>query len=184
MAPRARRSCGDQLGTRDFQDLVKANSTMSTANNTIDINRDIGDFSYEVKHQRDAGVGLNEKTIDYIVDAKEEPDWIREFRKNAYHIFKNKPLPTHWAGNELNEIDFDVIRYYLASGDAPKRSWEDVPEDIQWTFERLGIPASERRFLAGAEVQFHSEAGYSNIKKTVSDQGVISGRSPEGSTKS
>jgi len=146
---------------------------MSTANNTIDINRDIGDFSYEVKHQRDAGIGLTEKTIDYIVDAKEEPDWIREFRKNAYHIFKNKPLPTHWAGNELNEIDFDVIRYYLASGDAPKRSWEDVPEDIKRTFERLGIPESERKFLAGVEAQFDSEAVYSNIKKAVSDQGVI-----------
>src|SRR6202047_1591326 len=146
---------------------------MSTANNTIDINHDIGDFSYEVKHQRDAGVGLDEKTIDYIVDAKEEPDWIREFRKNAYQIFKSKPLPTHWAGNELNEIDFDVIRYYLASGDAPKRSWEDVPEDIKRTFERLGIPESERKFLAGVEAQFDSEAVYSNIKKAVSDQGVI-----------
>ncbi len=153
---------------------------MSTANNTIDINRDIGDFSYEVKHQRDAGIGLTEKTIDYIVDAKEEPDWIREFRKNAYHIFKNKPLPTHWAGNELNEIDFDVIRYYLASGDAPKRSWEDVPEDIKRTFERLGIPESERKFLAGVEAQFDSEAVYSNIKKAVSDQGVIFVGSTEG----
>ena len=103
---------------------------MSTANNTIDVNRDIGDFSYEVKHVRDAGVGLTEKTIDYIVGAKEEPDWIREFRRNAYQVFKSKPLPTHWAGNELNEINFDVIRYYLASGDAPKRSWEDVPDEI------------------------------------------------------
>src|SRR6266478_1481700 len=146
---------------------------MSTANNTIDINRDIGDFSYEVKHVRDAGVGLTEKTIDYIVDAKEEPDWIREFRRNAYQVFKSKPLPTHWAGNELNEINFDVIRYYLASGDAPKRSWEDVPEEIKRTFERLGIPESERKFLAGVEAQFDSEAVYSNIKKAVADQGVI-----------
>jgi Fe-S cluster assembly protein SufB len=153
---------------------------MSTANNTIDVNRDIGDFSYEVKHVRDAGVGLTEKTIDYIVDAKEEPDWIREFRRNAYQVFKSKPLPTHWAGNELNEINFDVIRYYLASGDAPKRSWEDVPEEMKRTFERLGIPESERKFLAGVEAQFDSEAVYSNIKKAVSDQGVIFVGSTEG----
>src|SRR6266478_3650438 len=146
---------------------------MSTANNTIDINRDIGDFSYEVKHQRDAGVGLTEKTIDYIVDAKEEPDWIREFRKNAYHVFKNKPLPTHWAGNELNEIDFDVIRYYLAQGQRATRSWEEVLEDVKRTFERLGIPEQERKFLAGVEAQFDSEAVYSNIKKAVGEQGVI-----------
>ncbi|HZC34338.1 MAG TPA: Fe-S cluster assembly protein SufB, partial [Chthoniobacterales bacterium] len=153
---------------------------MSTANNTIDIDRDIGNFFYELKHERDAGVGLTEKTIDYIADAKEEPDWIREFRKNAYHVFKSKPLPTHWAGHELDEINFDVIRYYLASGDAPKRSWEDVPEDIKRTFERLGIPESERKFLAGVEAQFDSEAVYSNIKRAVADQGVIFVGSTEG----
>src|ERR1700716_3056241 len=146
---------------------------MSTANNTIDINRDIGDFSYTVKHQRDAGSGLTERTIDYIVDVKGEPDWIREFRKNAYRVFKSKPLPTHWAGGDVKEIDFDVIRYYLASGEAKKRSWDDVPKEIKQTFERLGIPESERKFLAGVEAQFDSEAVYSNIKKAVSDQGVI-----------
>ena len=122
---------------------------------------------------RDAGVGLTEKTIDYIVDVKREPEWLREFRKNAYSVFKSKPLPTHWAGDELKEIDFDVIRYYLASGEAAKRTWEEVPEDIKRTFERLGIPESERKFLAGVEAQFDSEAVYSNIKKAVADQGVI-----------
>ena len=104
---------------------------------------------------------------------KGEPDWISEFRKNAYQVFKSKPLPTHWAGDKLKEIDFDVIRYDLASGEATKRSWEDVPEGIKQTFERLGIPESERKFLAGVEAQFDSEAVYSNIKKAVSDQGVI-----------
>jgi Fe-S cluster assembly protein SufB len=89
----------------------------------------------------------------------------REFRKNAYRVFKSKPLPTHWAGDELGAIDFDLIRYYLASGEATKRSWEDVPEEIKETFERLGIPESERKFLAGVEAQFDSEAVYSNIKK-------------------
>src|SRR3984957_770924 len=146
---------------------------MSTANNTIEIDRSVGDFYFDIKSARDAGTGLTESTIDYIVDAKEEPDWIRAFRKTAFQVFKDKPLPTHWASNELDVIDFDKIRYYLASGEAPKRSWEEVPDEIKQTFERLGIPESERKFLAGVEAQFDSEAVYSNIKKAVSDQGVI-----------
>jgi len=133
---------------------------------TIEVNRDIGDFFYDLKPTRDAGVGLSEQTIDYIVDVKGEPEWMREFRKKAYHLFKSKPLPTHWAGDELKEIDFDRIRYYLASGDAPKRSWDDVPDEIKKTFERLGVPENERKFLAGVEAQFDSEAVYSNIKKS------------------
>src|SRR6202047_3625645 len=146
---------------------------MSTETDSIAIDRDIGNFFYNVTATRDAGVGLTEKTIDYIVDVKGEPEWLRQFRKNAYNIFQSKPLPTHWAGDELKEIDFDKIRYYLSSGEAAKRTWEEVPEDIKRTFERLGIPESERKFLAGVEAQFDSEAVYSNIKKAVSDQGVI-----------
>src|SRR6202790_1045931 len=146
---------------------------MSTETDSIAIDRDIGNFFYNVTATRDAGVGLTEKTIDYIVDVKGEPEWLRQFRKNAYNIFKSKPLPTHWAGDELKEIDFDVIRYYLASGAAPKGTWEEVPADIKRTFEGLGLPENERKFLAGVEAQFDSEAVYSNIKKAVSDQGVI-----------
>lgn len=122
---------------------------MSTETNTIDIDRNIGDFYYNVAAKKDAGVGLTEKTIDYIVEAKQEPDWIREFRHNAYRVFNSKPLPTHWASRELEVIDFDKIRYYLAAGEAPKRTWEEVPEDIKRTFERLGIPESERKFWRG-----------------------------------
>src|SRR3984893_10638932 len=140
---------------------------------SLDVNRDIGDFFYDLKPARDAGVGLSEQTIDYIVDVKGEPDWMRAFRKKAYQIFLSKPLPTHWAGDELKAIDFDRIRYYLASGETTKRSWEEVPEEIKRTFERLGIPENERKFLAGVEARFDSEAVYSNIKKAVSDQGVI-----------
>ena len=146
---------------------------MNTPANSVDVDRDIGNFFYDLRPARDAGVGLSESTIDYIVDVKGEPEWLREFRKNAYHVFMSKPLPTHWAGDELKEIDFDVIRYYLASGESAKRSWEEVPEEIKQTFERLGIPESERKFLAGVEAQFDSEAVYSNIKRAVADQGVI-----------
>jgi Fe-S cluster assembly protein SufB len=162
-------------GSYDRHELkvVPGGQIITNPISSVDLDRDIGNFFYDLKPTRDAGVGLTEQTIDYIVDVKGEPDWIREFRKNAYRVFKSKPLPTHWAGDELKEIDFDVIRYYLASGEATKRSWDDVPKEIKQTFERLGIPESERKFLAGVEAQFDSEAVYSNIKKAVSDQGVI-----------
>ncbi len=146
---------------------------MSTETTTIDIDRSQGYFNYPEKHTRDAGYGLSEKTVHYIADVKEEPEWIREFRLKALKVFQSKPMPTHWATDDLNAINFDKIRYYLSSGNKPTRSWDEVPQDMKDTFERLGIPEQERKFLAGVEAQFDSEAVYSNIKKAVSDQGVI-----------
>jgi len=137
------------------------------------IDQSSGNFSYDVKYEFDAGSGLSERTVDYISAAKKEAAWIKEFRLKALQTFYAKPMPTHWATAELNEINFDKIRYYLASGQKPKRTWEEVPEDIKRTFERLGIPEQERKFLAGVEAQFDSEAAYSNIKEAVSKQGVI-----------
>lgn len=139
----------------------------------IDIDRSIGDFSYPVEYAHDAGYGLSEETIDYICDVKGEPDWIREFRKDALRKFEAKPMPTHWASKDLEAIDFSEIRYYLAGEKKASRSWDDVPEEMKQTFERLGIPEQERKFLAGVEAQFDSEAVYSNIKAAVAEQGVI-----------
>ncbi len=146
----------------------------------LDIKTDIGNFVYPEKHKYDAGKGLSEHTIDYMCEVKEEPDWIREFRMNALQTFREKPMPTHWASSDLNAIDFDKIRYYLAGDQKPSRSWDDVPDDVKQTFERLGIPESERKFLAGVEAQFDSEAAYSNIKEIASKQGVIFVGSTEG----
>ncbi len=142
---------------------------MKTETSAVDINRGIGDFAYPEVHVRDAGAGLSEKTIHYISDVKEDPDWVREFRLRGLKTFLEKPLPTHWASKDLEAIDFDKIRYYLAPGTEAKRTWEEVPEDIKRTFERLGIPEQERKFLAGVEAQFDSEAVYSNIKKAVGE---------------
>jgi Fe-S cluster assembly protein SufB len=89
-------------------------------------------------------------------------------------------MPTHWATKDLENIDFDKIRYYLSQGQKPKRTWDEVPDDIKKTFERLGIPEQERKFLAGVEAQFDSEAAYSNIKEIVAKQGVIFVNSTEG----
>jgi Fe-S cluster assembly protein SufB len=146
---------------------------MSEAVAAIEAEKAMGYFSFPERHIRDAGVGLSEKTIHYISDVKGEPDWIRDFRLKALQTFESKPLPTHWATKDLEAIDFSKIRYYLAAGEKPTRTWDEVPDDVKETFERLGIPEQERKFLAGVEAQFDSEAVYSNIKKAVSDQGVI-----------
>lgn len=146
----------------------------------VDIDRTAGDFSYPENHTYDAGVGLSEATIDYISDVKNDPEWVRDFRKRALKVFLEKPMPTNWATKDLENIDFSKIRYYLSSGSIPARSWDDVPEEMKQTFERLGIPEQERKFLAGVEAQFDSEAAYSNIQKAVADQGVIFVNSTEG----
>ncbi|MFM7180933.1 MAG: Fe-S cluster assembly protein SufB [Verrucomicrobiales bacterium] len=141
---------------------------------------DIGNFQFPERHKFNAGYGLTDKTIDYICDVKSDPDWVREFRHRALKVFREKLMPTHWATRDLENIDFDAIRYYLSDGEKPKRSWDEVPEDIKNTFERLGIPEQERKFLAGVEAQYDSEAAYSNIKTALADQGVIFVNSTEG----
>ena len=139
---------------------------MSTANNTIEIDRSVGDFYFDIKSARDAGTGLTERTIDYIVDAKEEPDWIREFRKNAFQIFKDKPLPTHWASHELDAIDSDKILYYLASGEAPKRvDYEGglvlgVEADHAYSSERIALNPGDRIVIfSDGVIEQHSPDG-------------------------
>src|ERR1700687_2858707 len=126
---------------------------MKTENSAVDINRNIGDFAYPESHVRDAGTGLTEKTVHYISDVKEDPDWVREFRLRGLKTFLEKPLPTHWASKDLEAIDFDKIRYYLSPGTETKRSWEDVPDDIKRTFERLGIPEQGGKFPARGAAQ-------------------------------
>ena len=147
---------------------------------TIDIDRDIGNFHYDTSYEFDAGTGLNEQTLHYISDTKEEDEWVRQFRLRALKAFNDKPLPTHWASRDLENIDFDKMRYYLAKGQHPSRTWDEVPDDVKETFERLGIPEQERKFLAGVEAQFDSEASYSKIKEHLSKQGVIFVGSTEG----
>ena len=155
-------------------------STDSNSGNTIEIDREESNFHYDVNYKHDAGMGLSEDTIDYIAKVKGEDQWITDFRKKALGVFHEKKMPTHWASEDLDSINFDEIRYYLSAGEAPKRSWDDVPDEMKETFERLGIPEKERSFLAGVEAQFDSEAAYSNVKDAVAEQGVIFVNSSEG----
>lgn len=134
---------------------------------------DVGNFSFPEKHKYDAGYGLTEDTIDYISKVKDEPAWVNQFRHKALRTFRSKPMPTNWATKDLDNIDFNAIRYYLSDGAKPKRSWDEVPPEVLETFDRLGVPEQERAFLAGVEAQYDSEAAYSNVKEALAEEGVI-----------
>ena len=115
--------------------------------------------------------GLSHDTVDQIADIKEEPAWMRTFRHEALDIFLAKSMP-EW-GADLSGIDFDDIYYYLRPTENQGRSWDDVPEDIKTTFDRLGIPEAERKFLAGVGAQYDSEVIYHSLQEEWEKHGVI-----------
>ncbi len=115
--------------------------------------------------------GLDHEIIDVISDMKGEPDWMRQFRHEALEIFWKKPMPT-W-GADLSEIDFDDIYYYIKPTEEQGRSWDEIPEEIKRTFDRLGIPEAERKFLAGVGAQYESEVVYHSLKEEWEKKGVI-----------
>ncbi|MYC62614.1 MAG: Fe-S cluster assembly protein SufB [Caldilineaceae bacterium SB0661_bin_34] len=115
--------------------------------------------------------GLSHDTVDQISDIKEEPAWMRTFRHEALDIFLAKSMP-EW-GADLSGIDFDDIYYYLRPTENQGRSWDDVPEDIKTTFDRLGIPEAERKFLAGVGAQYDSEVIYHSLQEEWEKNGVI-----------
>ena len=115
--------------------------------------------------------GLNKEIIHQISDMKDEPDWMLEFRLEAYEIFKAKP-DVKWGGY-LASLDFNDIYYYVKAPDRTERNWEDVPEDIKNTFDRLGIPEAERKFLAGVGAQYDSEVVYHSAREEFEKIGVL-----------
>jgi Fe-S cluster assembly protein SufB len=115
--------------------------------------------------------GLDRAIVEEISWMKREPDWMREFRLRALDIFERKPMPT-WGG-DLSGIDFDQIFYYVKASEQQERDWDDVPQYIRDTFDKLGIPEAERKFLAGVGAQYESEVVYHNLQKSLEDQGVI-----------
>ncbi len=128
-------------------------------------------FYDEVQSYFQTERGLTHAVIDQISDQKNEPDWMRQFRHEALDIFLSKPLPT-W-GADLSGIDFDEIIYYLAPMEGQGKSWDDVPESIKRTFDRLGIPEAERKFLAGVGAQYDSEVVYHSLREEWEKMGVI-----------
>jgi len=117
--------------------------------------------------------GINEEIVKQISKMKGEPDWMTEFRVKAYRIFEKKPMPTWGVKELLDEIDFSDIYYYVRPTDTKGRSWDDVPEYIRKTFDRLGIPEAERKYLAGVTAQYESEVVYHSVKSQWESKGVI-----------
>jgi len=115
--------------------------------------------------------GLDREIVEQISEMKGEPQWMRDYRLRSLEIFFQKPLPT-WGG-DVAAIDFDDIYYYVKPTQGEGRTWEDVPENIKKTFDRLGIPEAERKFLAGVGAQYDSEVVYHSLKEDLERLGVI-----------
>ena len=114
--------------------------------------------------------GIDAEIVRQISDMKDEPEWMRKFRLDSLEIFNSKPMP-RWGGNIA--INFQDIYYYLKPAEHQGRTWDDVPEEIKRTFDRLGIPEAEKKYLAGVKAQFESEVVYGSLKEDLAEKGVI-----------
>ncbi|MCI2429547.1 Fe-S cluster assembly protein SufB [Candidatus Acetothermia bacterium] len=130
------------------------------------------DFKFPTdRYQHVLKPGLSREIIEEISHLKNEPNWMREFRLQAYEVFLKKTMPM-W-GADLSTINFDRITYYASPSDKSARSWDDVPEEVKKTFDRLGIPEAERKFLAGVGAQYDSEVVYHSIREDLAKKGVV-----------
>ncbi len=129
------------------------------------------DFKDEIVYLTETKRGLSRETVEEISAIKGEPEWMRQFRLRSYDHFLKRPMPT-WGG-DLSRIDFDRIVYYRKPSEREEKSWDDVPEQIKQTFERLGIPEAERKFLAGVGAQYDSEVVYHSVREELSKLGVV-----------
>ena len=137
--------------------------------------KDIGDYQFGFKDPETyvfkSRIGLDREIVEQISAMKGEPEWMLDFRLKAFKHFQKRPMPT-WGG-DLSELDLDNIYYYVKPAEAESKSWDDVPETIKNTFEKLGIPEAEQKFLAGVGAQYESEMVYHQIQEHLEEQGVI-----------
>ena len=115
--------------------------------------------------------GLSKETVIEISKMKDEPQWMLDFRLRSYDIFMKKPMPT-WGG-DLTQIDFQNIYYYAKASEKVEKNWDDVPENVKKTFDKLGIPEAEKKFLAGVGAQYESEVVYHSLREDLAKQGVL-----------
>ncbi|WP_417394560.1 Fe-S cluster assembly protein SufB [Gimesia chilikensis] len=137
---------------------------------------DIGEYQYGFHDPTDKYVftgkkGLNAEIVAQISEMKNEPAWMREFRLKSFEIFEQKPTP-EWGGN-LSELNYQDIHYFVRASEGQGRSWDEVPDDIRKTYDRLGIPEAEKKFLAGVKAQYESEVVYGSLQEDLAKQGVI-----------
>ncbi len=147
-------------------------ATDITTTETADVVGEINkyDFRTESKAVFKARKGLDAEIVHQISDIKNEPDWMREFRLQSLEIFESKPTPS-WGGDI--KIDFQDIYYYLKPAESQGKTWDDVPQEIKETFDKLGIPEAEKKFLAGVKAQFESEVVYGSLQEELGEKGVI-----------
>jgi Fe-S cluster assembly protein SufB len=144
---------------------------MTATRPIIDNDRSKFDFKDDIVYLEQTKRGLTRDTVEEISRIKDEPDWMLQFRLRAYDHFLARPMP-EWGG-DLGTIDFDRIVYYRKPSEREEKSWDDVPEKIKQTFERLGIPEAERKFLAGVGAQYDSEVVYHSVREELSKIGVV-----------
>ncbi len=151
---------------------------MSAELSTMDNLNQIGtDYKYGFSDVENyifkSGRGLTPEIVTKISHMKNEPQWMLEFRLKALALFYKKPMPTWGNTKLLNDIDFANIFYYIKPSEKQGTNWNDVPEGIKNTFDRLGIPEAERKFLAGVTAQYESEVVYHSIREDLEKLGVI-----------
>ena len=137
---------------------------------------EIGDYQFGFHDPTDqytfmSRKGLDTEIITQISEMKNEPAWMREFRLNALEIFFQKPM-LDWGG-DLSHLNFQDMYYYVKASDQQEKSWDDVPEDIRRTYDRLGIPEAEKKYLSGVKAQYESEVVYGSLQEDLAKQGVI-----------
>ncbi|MBI1313154.1 Fe-S cluster assembly protein SufB [bacterium] len=137
---------------------------------------DIGEYQYGFHDPTDfysfkSRKGLDHEIVRQISEMKQEPEWMTEFRLKSLDMFFAKPMP-HWGG-DLDQIDFQDIYYYMKASDRQEQSWDDVPEDIRRTYDRLGIPEAEKKYLAGVKAQYESEVVYGSLQEDLAEKGVL-----------
>ena len=154
--------------------LPTTETTRSTDDEIIDSISTSYDFGWHDSDEagEKAKRGLDEQVVREISAIKGEPEWMLAKRLKAYSTFERKPMPT-W-GVDLSQLDMDAVKYYVRSTDRPAISWDDLPEDIKNTYDRIGIPEAEReRLVAGVAAQYESEVVYHQIRGDLEEQGVI-----------
>jgi Fe-S cluster assembly protein SufB len=142
-----------------------------------DLQTDVGfgeinkyDFHTDEKYVFKSRKGLDADIVSQISEMKNEPRWMRDFRLHGLEVFNSKPMP-RWGGKI--DLNFQDIFYYIKPSDRQGRSWDEVPDEIKNTFDRLGIPEAEKKFLAGVKAQYESEVVYGSLREELSKQGVI-----------
>lgn len=145
------------------------------ANSALKEQLDLGQYKYGFSDPENyifrSKKGLSREVVEEISWMKSEPEWMRQFRLHALELFLARPMPT-W-GPDLSTIDFDDIYYYIKPSERRGHTWDEVPADIKNTFDRLGIPEAEKKFLGGVGAQYESEVVYHNLKEEWEKKGVI-----------